>query len=255
MSLTSCASNFNGSAFPYNPSASASVYRYNLSQGRSYNPIKSATNFLDVSGNGITGTANNVSNEYYPWKYGGMVRLNNPVGFGSPQFGYGKTLILNVGTSSEWTFIVAWEYVATNGYYNSDIIAGAYSYSTHDWWIGQAAGAGSSYSFYRNGTGYSLGGAPVIGTRYLAVVGNNFTTNAGYFYLFDSDGNSNSNTNIGGLGSNTAGLIGLGQYGQFPDVYLPNIFIGDAIYSDTYLSTTDALKIKDSIKYRYGITV
>lgn len=253
MSLTSCASNINGSAFPYNPSAGASVYRYNLSQGRSYNPIKSATNFLDVSGNGITGTANNVSNEYYPWKYGGMVYLNNASG--NPGAGNGKTLLLNVGTSSEWTFIIAWEYVATNAFFNADIVAGAYNSSTHDWWIGQAGGAGSSYSFYRNGTGYSLGGAPVVGTRYLAVVGNNFTTNAGYFYLFDSAGNSNSNTAIGGLGSNTAGTIGIGRYGQYLDLYCPRIYVGDAIYSNTYLSTTNALAIKDQIKYRYGITV
>jgi hypothetical protein len=49
--------NINGSAFPYNPSAGGSVYRYNLSQGRSYNPKKSTSNFLDVSGNGVVGTA------------------------------------------------------------------------------------------------------------------------------------------------------------------------------------------------------
>ena len=105
--VTSCASNVNGSAFPFNPSASSTVYRYNLSQGRSYNPIKSTSNFLDVSGNGVVGTAYSVSNEYQPWRYGGMVYLNNTSGSASPQ-GTGKTLLLNVGTSSEWTFIVAW---------------------------------------------------------------------------------------------------------------------------------------------------
>ena len=60
--------NINGSAFPYNPSAGASVYRYNLSQGRSYNPKKSTGDFLDVSGNGVVGTAYQLSSEYYPWK-------------------------------------------------------------------------------------------------------------------------------------------------------------------------------------------
>ena len=240
--------NINGSAFPYNPSATSSVYRYNMSQGRSYNPKKSTSNFLDVSGNGVIGTAYNISSEYYPWKFGGMIYLNNA----SNTDANGKTANLNVGTSNEFTFIVAWEYVATTT--GANIIAGAYPGSGNDWWIGQL-GSGYVYSFYRNGTGYTLGVAPVVGRRYIAVVGNSFSTNAGYFYLFDSAGGSYSNTGILGIASSTAGTISLGRYGGFGNYYLSRCYYGDAIYSNTYLSTTNALAIKDQIKYRYGISV
>jgi len=241
--------NINGSAFPYNPSATSSVYRYNMSQGRSYNPKKSTSDFLDVSGNGVTGTAYNISSEYYPWKCGGMIYLNNT---SNTNLGNGKTANLNVGTSNEFTFIVAWEYVDTTS--GPNIIAGAYVSSTHDWWIGQISG-GAAYRFSRNNTGYTLGTAPVVGRRYIAVVGNSNSTNAGYFYLFDSAGNSDSNTGILGLPSSTAGTISLGKYGGFGDYYLSRCYYGDAIYSNTYLSTTAALAIKDQIKYRYGISV
>ena len=250
--------NINGSAFPYNPSAGASVYRYNLSQGRSYNPKKSTGDFLDVSGNGIVGTAYQLSSEYYPWKFGGMVYLNNTTGY-NPTPGQGKTIYLNIGTSDNFTFIVGWEYVASNLTYGADIIAGAYALSTHDWWIGQYSySASQPYQFLRNGASNiaTLGTAPVTGRRYIAVVGNSLSSNAGYFYLFDSAGNSYSNTSIGGLAMNTAGKIALGRYGQQGvDNYMPRCYYGDAIYSNTYLSTTAALAIKDQIKYRYGITV
>ena len=244
--------NINGSAFPYNPSATSSVYRYNMSQGRSYNPKKSTSNFLDVSGNGVTGTAYNISSQYYPWKCGGMIRLNNLIGY---NLNNGLTANLNVGTSNEFTFIVAWEYSRSNLTNNADIIAGAYMGSTHDWWIGQYL-AGSPYKFYRNGVlAASLGSAPVAGRRYIAVVGNSYSTNAGYFYLFDSAGNSNNNTAISGSQLSTAGTISLGKYGGWTDDYMPDCYYGDAIYSNTYLSTTNALAIKDQIKYRYGISV
>lgn len=249
--------NINGSAFPYNPSAAATVNRFNLSQGRSYNPKKSTSNFLDVSGNGAVGTAYSVSNEYYPWKCGGMVYLNNTTGY-NPTQGNGLTINLNVGTSDNFTFIVGWEYVASNLTYGADIIAGAYALSTHDWWIGQYSySASQPWQFLRNGASNiaTLGTAPVSGRRYIAVVGNSFSTNAGYFYLFDSAGNSYSNTAIGGLAMNTAGTISLGKYGGWNDNYMPRSYYGDAIYSSTYLSTTAALAIKDQIKYRYGISV
>jgi hypothetical protein len=247
--------NINGSAFPYNPSAGGSVYRYNLSQGRSYNPKRSTSNFLDVSGNGVVGTAYSISNEYYPSKYGGMIYLNNTTGY-QPTQGNGLTVNLAVSTSNEITFIVAWEYVASNLTYGADIIAGAYAGSTHDWWIGQTGYSSSQpYWFSRNGTGYTLGIAPVVGRRYIAVVGNSSSTNAGYFYLFDSAGNSYSNTSIGGVQLSTAGPIALGKYGGWNDNYMPRCYFGDAIYSNTYLSTTAALAIKDKIKYRYGISV
>ena len=247
--------NINGSAFPYNPSAGANVYRYNMSQGRSYNPKKSTSNFLDVSGNGVTGTAYQLSSQYYPWKCGGMIYLNNTTGY-QPTQGNGLTANLNVSTSNEITFIVVWEYVASNLTYGADIIAGAYAGSTHDWWIGQASySATQPYQFFRNGTGVTLGTAPVAGRRYIAVVGNSYSTNAGYFYLFDSAGNSYNNTAIGGVQLSTAGPISLGKYGGWNDNYMPRCYYGDAIYSNTYLSTTAALAIKDKIKYRYGISV
>jgi len=245
--------NINGSAFPYNPSAGGSVYRYNLSQGRSYNPIKSTSNFLDVSGNGVTGTAYQLSSQYYPWKFGGMVFLNNTTGY-QPTKGNGLTVNLNVNTTNTFTFIVAWEFVAANLTYGADIIAGAYAVSTHDWWIGITS-ASLPYNWYRNGTGVALGTAPVAGRRYIAVIGNDSTTNSGYFYLFDSSGGSYSTTTIGGVALNTAGVISLGKYGNFDDNYMPRCYYGDAIYSNTYLSTTAALAIKDKIKYRYGISV
>lgn len=251
---TSMASNFNGSSYAYNAQGTG-VNRWSLSQGRSYNPKRSTSQFLDVSGNGVTGTAYQLTNEYYPWRNAGMVYLNNTTGY-QPTPGNGYTAYLNVGTSNTFTFIVAWEFVAYNGTYGADIIAGAYANSTHDWWIGQSGGSTAPYGFSRNGGGYTLGGAPVVGRKYIAVVGNNSTTNAGYYYLFDSAGNSNSNTIIGGTALNTAGKIALGRYGDYGfDNYLPRVYIGDAIYSGTYLSTTDALAIKDRIKYRYGITV
>lgn len=255
MSLTSCASNINGSAFPYNPSAGSTVYRWNLSQCRSYIPKKSTTLFLDYSDNYVFGTAYSLgSDQYYPWKYGGMVHLDNASGSASPN-GSGKTIDLNVGgTSDNYTFILAWEFNSFNGYSAADwdILAGTYDFTrswalVHDNIYGQ-------YAWNRNGNSTFLGSAPVVGTRYIAVLGNSYATNAGYFYLFDSSGNSNSNTTLVGYQTSTE-TIALGRYGGYDDVYLPNVFIGDAIYSDTYLSTTDALKIKDSIKYRYGITV
>jgi len=250
--------NINGSAFPYNPPPGGGDCRFNMSQGRSYNPKKSTSDFLDVSGNGVVGTAYQLSSEYYPWKCGGMIYLNNTTGY-NPTPGQGKTIYLNIGTSNNFTFIVGWEYIASNLTYGADIIAGAYALSTHDWWIGQYSySATQPYQFLRNGASsiISLGTAPVAGRRYIAVIGNNYAGNTGYFYLFDSAGNSYSNTSIGGLATNTAGNIALGRYGQQNvDNYMPRCYYGDAIYSNTYLSTTAALAIKDQIKYRYGISV
>lgn len=254
MSLTSCASNINGSAFPYNPSAGSTVYRWNLSQCRSYIPKKSTSLFLDYSENYVFGTAYSLnSDQYYPWKYGGMVHLDNPSGSASPD-GSGKTIDLNVNNTDNFTFILAWEFKSFNGYGFSswDVLVGSHDYSRY--WCLVHSGSQGQYGLIINGNPYFLGPAPVVGTRYIAVIGHSYATNEGYFYLFDSSGNSNSNLYVSPLQSSTA-TIALGRFGGFPDTYLSNVFIGDAIYSTTYLSTTDALKIKDSIKYRYGITV
>lgn len=257
--VTSCAANVNGSAFPYNPSASGTCYRYNLSQGRSYNPKKSTGNFLDVSGNGVNGTAYSVSNEYYPSRYGGMLYLNNTTGY-QPTQGNGLTVVINnatANTTNNFTAIVAWEYVASNLTYGADIIVGAYNGGSDDWWIGQYGySATIPYWFSISGNGYSLGGAPVAGRRYIAVVGNSLTANNAYFYLFDSAGNSYSNTAIPFDTTAASGYPALGKYGGWNDNYMPRCYYGDFLWwPGTYLSTTDALAVKDKIKYRYGITV
>ena len=255
--LTHCASNIIGSAYPYRFTNTNNYgMQYVFRQGLSYSPKRNTTEVKDLLNGSSFGVANNVSNDYYPSRYGGMVYLNNTTGYNP---GAGKTIFCNdwfMSYVAGITIIVAWEYVASNLTYGADIIVGAYYGGTTDWWIGQSGySASAPYRISRNGVGYELGTAPVAGRRYIAVFGNNPITNTGYYYLFDSNGGSYSNTSIGGVDISDSGVIGIGKYGEWNDNYLPRIYVGDFIASDEYLSTTTALAIKDRIKYRYGISV
>ena len=268
--LTNCSSNIVGTAFPYGLGiASQSGANFftllNFRQGLSYNPRKSLTACRDISiYNASNFVANNVSaTDYYPNRYGGMLHLNNTTGYNP---GAGKT-ITSAGSNystygtTEFTFIVSWEYVASNTTYGADIILGAYQSSTHDFWLGTSGYGVTPYIFSRNGSGVSSGISPVAGRRYIALIGQSQYFNTGYFAIYSSAGQSYVNTSIGGVNLTTAGSPALGKYGGFDDNYLPNVLIGDWLsgfeYSDNSypqgFTYAKADAILQSLKPKLGI--
>jgi len=268
--LTNCASNIVGTAFPYglgiaNQAGANFFTLLNFRQGLSYNPRNSLTACRDISiYNASNFVANNVSaTDYYPNRYGGMLHLNNTTGY-SP--GTGKT-ITSAGSNyssygtTEFTFIVSWEYVASNTTYGADIILGAYQGSSHDFWLGTSGYGVTPYIFSRNGSGVSSGISPVAGRRYIALIGQSQYFNEGYFAIYSSAGQSYVNTSIGGVNLTTAGSPALGKYGGWNDNYLPNVLIGDWLSGFEYTSNSypqgftyaKADAILQSLKPKLGI--
>ena len=268
--LTSCASNTVGTAFPYglgiaNTPGASFFTLLNFRQGLSYNPIKSLTACRDISlYNTSAFVANNVSaTDYYPNRYGGMLHLNNTTGYNP---GAGKT-ITSAGSNyssygtTEFTFIVSWQYVASNTTYGADIIIGAYTGSTHDFWVGTSGYGPSAYIFSRNGSAVSSGITPVAGRRYITLIGNSQYFNNGYFALYSSAGESYVNLGIGGVNLTTCGSPALGKYGGWNDNYLPNVLIGDWLSGFEYTSDSypqgftyaKANAILQSLKPKLGI--
>jgi hypothetical protein len=257
--LTSCAANIIGTAFPYNVGiynvGGTNYYTmHNFRQGLSYNPLVSTTAVRDISPYNVGPTAYNITvSDYYPNRWGGMVYLNNTTGYNP---GAGK-YILSAGVfNSEFTFIISWEYVASNTTYGADIIMGAYAGSSHDYWVGTAGYGAAPYQFFRNGSGVSSGITPVAGRRYIAMVNNSAYSNSGYFYIYSSAGESYGNATIGGVTLNTSGSPALGKYGGWNDNYLPRVLIGDWILSWEYpfnFTYAKANAILQSLKPKLGI--
>ena len=258
--LTSCASNIIGTAFPYNVgiyNAGGTNYytMMNFRQGLSYTPLASTTAVRDISPYNSGPTAYNIAvSDYYPNRWGGMVYLNNTTGYnpGAGKYIYYPTFV----PASEFTYIISWEYVASNTTYGADIIMGAYASSTHDYWVGTSGYGASPYIFSRNGSGVSSGITPVAGRRYIAMVNNSAYFNTGYFYIYSSAGESYGNAAIGGVNLNTAGNPALGKYGNFNDNYLPRVLIGDWVLSWEYpnnFTYANANKILQSLKPKLGI--
>jgi hypothetical protein len=252
-------SNIIGSAFPYNigiSNAGGTNYygMFNFRQGLSYSPRVSATTFRDLSIFASNATGPNiVAADYYPNRWGGMVHLNNTTGYNP---GAGKYIYASsFAPASNFTYIISWEYVASNTTYGADIIMGAYASSTHDYWIGTSGYGASAYQFFRNGTGVSSGITPVAGRRYIALISNNAASNTGYFYLYSSAGQSYSNAAIGGVTLNTSGSPALGKYGAFNDNYLPNVLIGDWVlgFDTTNCTYAKANAVLQSLKPKLGI--
>lgn len=258
--LTHCAANISGKAYPYGlgyayqPGENFFTF-HNFRQGLSYNPRISLTAVRDLSYYAVTNTVayNLAATDYYPNRYGGMVHLNNTTGYNP---GLGKYIFGGGLYYSEFTFIVSWEYVASNTTYGADIILGAYNSSTHDFWMGTSGYGPTPYIFSRNGSGVSSGITPVAGRRYIAMINNSLFYNSGYFAIYSSAGESYVNTGIGGVNLNTAGNPALGKYGNFNDNYLPNVLIGDWLLSWEYptnFTYAKANAILQSLKPKLGI--
>jgi hypothetical protein len=252
-------SNIIGSAFPYNvgiySQAGTNFYTMsNFCQGLSYNPLVSTTAVRDISPYNLGPTAYNIAvSDYYPNRWGGMVFLNNTTGYNP---GAGKYILSSGNFLSEFTFIISWEYVASNTTYGADIIMGAYNSSSHDFWLGTSGYGASPYIFSRNGSSVSSGITPVAGRRYIAMVNNSAYYNTGYFAIYSSAGESYVNTSIGGVNLSTAGNPALGKYGNYNDNYLPRVLIGDWVLSWEYpnnFTYANANKILQSLKPKLGI--
>ena len=257
--LTSCAANIIGTAFPYNlgiyNQAGTNFYTMqNFRQGLSYTPLASTTAVRDISPYNVGPTAYNIAaSEYYPNRWGGMVYLNNTTGYNP---GAGKYILSSGNFLSEFTFIISWEYVASNTTYGADIIMGAYNSSSHDFWLGTSGYGVTPYIFSRNGSAVSSGISPVAGRRYIAMVNNSAYYNPGYFAFYSSAGESYVNTSIGGVNLSTAGNPALGKYGNYNDNYLPRVLIGDWVLSWEYpnnFTYANANKILQSLKPKLGI--
>jgi len=252
-------SNIIGTAFPYNVGIYNVAYTNfytmsNFCQGLSYNPLVSTTAVRDISPYNIGPTAYNIAvSDYYPNRWGGMVYLNNTTGYNP---GAGKYILSSGNFLSEFTFIISWEYVASNTTYGADIIMGAYNSSSHDFWLGTSGYGVTPYIFSRNGSAVSSGISPVAGRRYIAMVNNSAYYNTGYFAIYSSAGESYVNTSIGGVNLSTAGNPALGKYGNYNDNYLPRVLIGDWVLSWEYpnnFTYANANKILQSLKPKLGI--
>lgn len=258
--ITNPSSNIIGKAYPYGlgyayqPGENFFTF-HNFRQGLSYNPRNSLTAVRDLSTYAVTNTVayNIAATDYYPNRYGGMVHLNNTTGY---KPGTGCYILGGGNYYSEFTFIISWEYVASNTTYGADIIMGAYAGSSHDYWIGTSGYGPSAYQFFRNGSGVSSGITPVAGRRYIAMINNSVSYNQGYFALYSSAGESYVNGGIGGVNLSTAGSPALGKYGGWNDNYLPNVLIGDwllAWESPAYFTNAKAVAIMNSLKPKLGI--
>ena len=263
--ITNPSSNIIGKAYPYGlgyayQSGENFFTFHNFRQGLSYNPRNSLTAVRDLSTYAVTNTVayNIAATDYYPNRYGGMVHLNNTTGYKPGTGCYilgGGNYSATYGTT-EFTIIISWEYVTSNTTYGADIIMGAYAGSSHDYWIGTSGYGASAYQFFRNGSGVSSGITPVAGRRYIAMINNSAYSNAGYFAIYSSAGESYVNTSIGGVNLSTAGSPALGKYGGWNDNYLPNVLIGDWLLSWEYqfnFTYAKANAILQSLKPKLGI--
>lgn len=245
---THCFSN-KGKSVPYIPITPQQ--RFSMAMGYSYQPVKSSTTVTELGG-GTNGTANNMgTGYYYPERGGGQIYLGNTTGYDPSTY---KTITLNTLYTSAVSYVIGFEYVASNAYAGSDIIIGHYD-GTRDYWVGLS----TSYTGFLISAGgavrASTGTAAVAGRKYIIMFGIS-TTQTGFFYVYDSAGNVYSNTSsVVAATLPTSYSPAVGSYGTFlPGTYIPRIYVGDVFNFNTLISTTNALAIKDAIKWKYGIS-
>jgi hypothetical protein len=221
-----------------------------MGMGYSYQPVKSTTTVTELGG-GTNLTANNIGTSLYrPERLSGQVFLNNTTGADGSTY---KTITTNTAFTSSLSIILGVEYVASNAFFGSDIWCGHYD-GTRDYWVGLSTGYTGVIISYGGAIQASTGTAVVAGRRYIVIAGISSTA-TGHFYVYDSAGNVYSNTALPTLTLPNAFSSAIGSYGTFdPGTYIPRIYVNDFIQNNSMLSTTNALNIKDRIKWKYGIS-
>ena len=208
----------------------APTIRYDFTQG--YGGSVGST-IPDLSGNGNTGTINNMTpnSNWLGMFRGGMLDLNNTTNTS------GKTIqCANIAHQNDYSVHIGFCTSANSGgamVGNPCIICGAYASSTHDWWIGWN-NSFEAMRYSRNGTAVlsasSYGGTSNV--FYMVAVTNDFTGGGAgsIFKIYRANGTDGATATGGPYAASTAGRVGICKYGGFSDNYQSAIRLGHFMF-------------------------
>jgi hypothetical protein len=208
----------------------APTIRYDFTQG--YGGSVGST-IPDLSGNGNTGTINNMTpnSNWLGMFRGGMLDLNNTTNTS------GKTIqCANITHQNDYSVHIGFCTSSNSGgamVGNPCIICGAYASSTHDWWIGWD-NSFESMRYSRNGTAVlsasSYGGTSNV--FYMVAVTNDFTGGGAgsIFKIYRANGTDGATATGGPYAASTAGRVGICKYGGFTDNYQSAIRLGHFMF-------------------------
>lgn len=202
--------------------------RYDFTQG--YGGSRGST-IVDLSGNGNTGTINNmtVNSNWLAMFRGGMLDLNNTTNTS------GKTIqCANIAHQDDYSVHIGIQTGPSGAMVGSPcIICGAYASSTHDWWIGWNA-SGEAMRYSRNGVGVlsSSSYGNTANTFYMVAVTNDFTGGGAgsIFKIYRANGTDGATATGGPYAASTAGRVGICKYGGFNDNYQSAIRLGHFMF-------------------------
>ncbi len=226
----------------------APTVRYEFTQGYGANALQGAT-IPDLSGNGNTGTVNNInSSEWLPSSFAGLLKMNNQSNTGN------KTILCPSGIThgNDFSVHIGFQWVQMNGF--PCVITGGYGYGTHDWWIG-ANTLGDYVRFSRNGVGLLSSTTTMVNNAYYMIGAvNNYTANTTIFKIWRAAGLDTVTTTSAAYPMNTAGRVGICKYGGYTDNFTPNINIGHFLWwNNAALSSSELDDISNRYKHKYGL--
>lgn len=231
----------------------APTIRYEFTQG--YGGSVGST-IPDLSGNGNTGTINNMSpNINWEGIYrGGMLNMDNTTNTS------GKTIqCANIAHQNDFSVHIGFSTGPNGGMVGFPcIICGAYASSTNDWWIGWNA-TGESMRFSRNGTAVLSTSATgtVLSTFYMVAVTNDYTGGGAgsVFKIYKSNASETVTATGGPYAMSTAGRVGICKYGGFTDNYQSAIKLGHFMFwNGSRLSATEHDDIARRYYLKYNFT-
>ena len=206
----------------------APTIRYDFTQG--YGGSVGFT-IPDLSGNGNTGTINNMTpdSNWLGMFRGGMLDLNNTTNTS------GKTIQCpNITHQNDYSVHIGFCTGPSGAMVgNPCMICGAYAEGSHDWWIGWNDTYGPM-RYSRNGTavlsassyGYSAN------TFYMVAVTNDFTGGGAgsKFKIYRANGTDGATATGGPYAASTAGRVGICKYGGFSNNYQSAIRLGHFMF-------------------------
>jgi len=233
----------------------APTIRYEFTQG--YGASQGLGSIPDLSGNGNTGTINNMTNGNWWGAYrGGMLDINNTTNTS------GKTILCpNIAHQNDFSVHIGFSTGETatgamTGY--PCIVCGAYAYGANDWWIGWNDTYGPM-RFSRNGTGVLSASSYgyTQNTFYMVAVTNDYTGGGAgsIFKIYRANGTDGATATGGPYAMSTAGRVGICKYGGYTDNFQSAIRIGHFMFwNGSRLSATEHDDIARRYYLKYNFT-
>ena len=230
--------------------------RHEFTQGYGGSAITNGNTIPDLSGNGNTGTINNMTatSNWLGNFRGGMLDLNNTTSTS------GKTIqCANITHQNDYSIHIGIQTGPNGAMAGSPcIICGAYASSTHDWWIGWNT-SGGAMIYSRNGTVATSSSSygNLSNTFYMIALTNDFTGGGAgsIFKIYRVNGTDGAAISGGPYAASTAGRIGICKYGGFTDSYQSAIRLGHFMFwNGSRLTATEHDDIARRYFLKYGFT-